>query len=378
LAAWVVTILGLGAGALTAGSGFTDSTDLPDSESAAAYSLLTDVGFGATSAGDAGVSGRIVWHSEGVAIDDPQLAQRVGEVLDAVTAMPGVQSVTSPCAAPTAGAGNPGQINAVAHTAYAGVVLTDDADLEQIRSVVGSLADDSTQVAAGGQAFYEQPAAGGVTEGVGILAALALLLLVLGSWWAAILPIVTGIAGVVVSLLLVILGSHVIDLSATSITMAALIGLGVGIDYALFVVNRHRKALLAGASVSDGVRTALNTSGRAVLFAGLTVMIALACMFVVGMSILTGMAMAAALTVLFTMAAAVTLLPALLGMLKFRVLSKKQRRMVAAADAAPGPHVHQEATENAIAGRWARLVQQLRAAPRWARWWLSVCWQFRC
>jgi RND superfamily putative drug exporter len=96
LAAWVVTILGLGAGALTAGSGFTDSTDLPDSESAAAYSLLTDVGFGATSAGDAGVSGRIVWHSEGVAIDDPQLAQRVGEVLDAVTAMPGVQSVTSP------------------------------------------------------------------------------------------------------------------------------------------------------------------------------------------------------------------------------------------------------------------------------------------
>lgn len=362
LGAWLVAILGLGAGAFMAGSGFTDSTNLPDSESASAYALLTDAGIG-TGTADAGQSGRIVWHSDGVGIDDPQLAQRVTGVLDAVAVLPGVESVSSPYTG-TPGS-SPGQVSTLANTAYAGVVLSKDANLEQIRGVVDGLADDSTQVATGGQAFTEKPAAGGITEGIGILAALVLLLLVFRSWWAAILPIVTGISGVAASLLLVILGSHVIDLSSTSITMAALIGLGVGIDYALFILNRHRKTLMTGASVPDSIRKAVNTSGRAVVFAGLTVMIALGCMFVVGMSILTGMAMAAALTVLFTMAAAITLLPALLALLKFRVLSKKQRRMLAAgeAPAVAGQHINGPAPKRTLAARWSVLVQR---APRTA------------
>ena len=360
LGAWIAIILGLGAGAIIAGSGFTDSTDIPDSESTSAYALLADAGIGQATT-DSGESGRIVWHSDRIGVEDPAFEQRVAGILDAVSALPGVESVSSPYEAATSG--NPGQISTVANTAYAGVVLSEDADLEQIRGVADGLADGSTQVATGGQAFTEQPAAGGVTEGIGILAALALLLLVFRSFWAAILPIVTGIAGVAGSLLLVILGSHVIDLSSTSITMAALIGLGVGIDYALFILNRHRKTLMTGASVPDSIRTAVNTSGRAVVFAGLTVMIALGCMFVVGMSILTGMAMAAALTVLFTMAAAITLLPALLAMLKLRVLSKKQRRTLATrgANVDEEKHLDDPAPKRTLAARWSVLVQR---APR--------------
>jgi RND superfamily putative drug exporter len=355
LSTWIAVILGLGAGVGIAGSGFTDATDIPDSESATAYALLADAGIGADDGG--AEAGRVVWHSGTLAVNDPALQARAADMLDAVAAIPGVQSVSTPYGADTVG-----QISADGHTAYAAVVV-DGADLDQIRSAVDGLADTTTQVAAGGQAFYEPPAAGGVTEGIGILAALVLLLLVFRSWWAAILPIVTGIAGVAVSLLLVILGSHAIDLSSTSITMAALIGLGVGIDYALFILNRHRKALMAGASVPDAIRTALNTSGRAVLFAGLTVMIALGCMFVVGMSILTGMAMAAALTVLLTMAAAVSLLPALMAMLKLKVLSKKQRRALAGGTTQQLKHLAAAAVKPTLAGGWAAMVQH---SPRLA------------
>ena len=194
-------------------------------------------------------------------------------------------------------------------------------------------------------------------EGVGLLAALVVLMLLFRSPWAAALPIITGITGVGTSLLVVMLASNVVTLADTSITMGALIGLGVGIDYALFIVNRHRKALLAGASIPDAIRIALNTSGRAVIFAGVTVIIALLGMFVVNLGALTGMSQAAAVTVLFTVAAAITLLPALLGILGHRVLSRRQRRTLLAGEDQRPAKGHRAS----LSTRWALLVQR---APR--------------
>src|ERR1019366_4045551 len=113
-------------------------------------------------------------------------------------------------------------------------------------------------------------------------------------------------------------------------TVATLIGLGVGIDYALFIVTRHRNALKAGMSPQGAAARALNSSGRAVLFAGTTVCIALLGMLVLNISYVSGLGISSAVTVVFTMAAAVTLLPALLGFLGMRVLSRRERARLAA------------------------------------------------
>ncbi|WP_232794134.1 MMPL family transporter [Pseudofrankia saprophytica] len=331
------------------GSNFKTVADLPNSESAHAYALL------GTSAGSTEV-GRIVWHTSGQAVDAAEVRSEVAGMLTNVAALPGVKAVQSPYAP-----GGGGQLNAGQNTAYALVTATDDVKLDQVEKAAQSIDGSRLRVEIGGQAFAPQTKSGGIAEIVGILAALAVLLLMFRSVWAAALPIVTGVAGVVVSLLLVMVGSHVVDLSSDSITMGSLIGLGVGIDYALFIVNRYRKAVMGGASVTEAIVQAVTTSGRAVIFAGLTVIAALLAIFVVGMGVLTGMGQAAAVTVLFTVLAAITLLPALLSVLGLRVLSKRQRRLLLAGETSEV--LSGTSTEAGLrrtpAGRWARLVTRM-------------------
>ena len=348
---WIAILVALGGAVAAAGSGFTDVTDLPDGEAARAYALLEQPDTPETK------NGTIVWRTDGAAVDSPQVRAEVGEWLSAVESADGVVQVVSPY-------GEQGsQLNAAEDTAYATVQVTDDADPAEIREQVEDLAASAAEaglaveVGLGGQAFTEQPGASGATEAVGLLAALVILLVMFRSAWAAILPIVTGLVGVGASILLVLLGSHVVDLSATSITMAALIGLGVGIDYALFIVNRFRNALMSGATVPRAVAQALDTSGRAVVFAGLTVAVALLAMFLVGLGILTGMAQAAAVAVVCTVLTAITFLPALLTMLGHRVLSRRQRATLArrSEDAAAKPGDTVEG-HHPLAAQWARLV----------------------
>jgi len=337
--AWILAVVGLAAAALSLGTAFTTATDLPDSESSRAHALMAEAGMSSDTS-----NGTIVWRSGSDAIDAPAVRAEAAAMLDEIAALPGVEAVVSPYS--EAGVA---QVNPVLSTAFATVTATDDVDVEQVREVVDSCATATFEVAAGGQAFSEMPAPSHGTEAIGIIAALAILLLVFRSGWAAALPILTGVTGVGTSLLAVIVGAHVVDLDATSLTMGALIGLGVGIDYALFIVNRYRKALIAGASVPQAISQSVNTSGRAVVFAGLTVVAALLGMFVVGLGVLTGMGQAAAVTVLFTVAAAITLLPALLGMLGTKVLSKKQRTAIAA-----GEIIEEHPGRAPLSARWAR------------------------
>ncbi|MFI6226946.1 MMPL family transporter [Micromonospora echinospora] len=346
LIGWIAALLALAGVVVGVGTAFTDVTDMPDSESATAHSVLAEAGDGQP----ATTSGNIVWHSTGAAVTSPAVRAEMTALLDRVADVPGVQQVVSPY--DTAGVG---QLNASANTAYARVVLADGADVEPVKEAAEAASVAGVDVHTGGQAFAEAPAPSHGSEAVGILAALVILLLVFRSMWAALLPIITGVVGVGVSMLVVVLGAHVVDLSATSLTMGALIGLGVGIDYALFIVNRYRKALLKGASVPDAIGQTLDTSGRAVVFAGITVVIALLGMFVVNLGILTGMAQAAAVAVLLTVAAAVTLLPALLGMLGHKVLSRRQRQALAAGTAADDAPGH---GRGGPAARWAGLVQR--------------------
>jgi RND superfamily putative drug exporter len=188
---------------------------------------------------------------------------------------------------------------------------------------------------------------------IGVAAALVVLLVVFGSLLAALLPLVsTGLA--------LVAGISVVGALSNSISMAGftpqlciLIGLGVGIDYSLFILTRTRTGLRQGLSTQDAVINASATAGRAVLFAGITVCIALCGMFVVGVSVLSGAAIAASISVLFPMLAAQTLLPALTGLLGQRLLTRKQRAALKAGDTDP-------AEASARWGRWAERVQAHR------------------
>ncbi|MEV6712879.1 MMPL family transporter [Lentzea sp. NPDC051208] len=347
LGGWLVGLVALAALTVVLGTGFTDEVELPDSESSTAYSLMEEAG-GPSSATPV-TRGTIVWHTDSD-VDSPQVRERFTDALAEITAIPGVKQVVSPYA-PAGSA----QLNTSADTAYATVVLDKDADTEPVTQAAQALRGNGVQVELGGQAFTEQPGGSRGGEAAGILAALVLMLLVFRSLWASLLPIITGLMGVGVSLLVVLLGSHVVDVAATSLTMGALIGLGVGIDYALFIVNRHRKSLLAGETVPHSIARAVDTSGRAVVFAGITVIIALLGMFVVDLGILTSMAQAAAVTVLFTIASAITLLPALLGMVGLRVLSRKHRKAIAAGRF---PIAESKDGGNGWTNRWKALVQR--------------------
>jgi RND superfamily putative drug exporter len=152
--------------------------------------------------------------------------------------------------------------------------------------------------------------------------------------------------------------SHLLKMPVFSTELVLLIGLGVGVDYALFIVTRHRQGLVAGNDVESSIVNAVNTSGRAVLFAGIIVCIALLGMFALGVTFLYGLAIAASIGVLFTMIAALTLLPAFLGFIGPRVLSRRQKRDLAVN----GPKVIGSGTKGFWA-RWAAFVQRRPVIP---------------
>ncbi|MFE3855323.1 MMPL family transporter [Streptomyces griseorubiginosus] len=340
---WVGLLIGLGAGAGAAGSAFGNSPTSQNTDSARAGALLQ----GASNSA-AGKSGRIVWQAEGGKVTAPAVAKAMTAALDRVSRAPGVAAVGGPYTAQGAA-----QVSKDGRTAYATVAFdrdVQDAQVEHVQELATAPETESLHIALNGQAFTVNPEPNPVADAMGIALAFVVLLFVFRAVWVAVLPIVTAIVGVGTSAVAVILLSHVISLSSTTLTLGSLIGLGVGIDYALFVVNRHRAQLKAGTGVAESIAEALNTSGRAVVFAGLTVVVALLGMLTLNVGIINGMAVGAAVTVVLTVLAALTLLPALLGMIGPRILGRRERRAVAAG-------VRGAAGGTGWWGRWAERVQ---------------------
>jgi RND superfamily putative drug exporter len=274
-------------------------------------------------------------------------------MLAKVAAAPSVSSVISPYSAQGAA-----QISRSRKIAYATVIFDAQAtslsnqDIDRVVNLAEAARAPGLQVELGGQAIETaELASPSISVGVGLVAAAVVLLFAFGSLFAMALPLAIAIAALASGLMAVGLASHAVSIPSIGPTLATLIGLGVGIDYALFVVTRHRNAIKGGMSVQDAAVRALNTSGRAVLFAGTTVCIALLGLLILNVSYLSGLGIAAAITVLFTMAAAVTLLPALFGFLGMRVLSRRERRRLTA----DGPE--QEGTSGWWA-KWAAFVQE--------------------
>jgi RND superfamily putative drug exporter len=213
-----------------------------------------------------------------------------------------------------------------------------------MRSIAQAANSPSLQVELGGSMFTDQtqPA----SEAIGILAAVLILLLAFGSLLAMGLPIMTALFGIGIGLAIVNLLARVIDVPSFAPQVTAMIGIGVGIDYALFIATRYRERLHEGAEPEEAVVHALDTSGRAVLFAGSTVVISLLGLFLIGVSFIRGLAIGASLAVLFVMAAAVTLLPAVLGFVGHTI-----DRFALPGARRPKP------VENSFWARWSRVLQ---------------------
>ncbi len=244
-------------------------------------------------------------------IDDPAARRTIEKVIADLDASP----VTGPVASPYQ---HRELVTGDRRIARTTVPLTDgDPEKADVKSLVTTVKDASgggvTLGLGGEQAEKAETPAQGPAESIGVLAAAVILFVAFGSLVAMGLPIVTALTAILGGIALIKLVGHVVPAPDFTVLVAVLIGLGIGIDYALFIVTRFREARQDGDDPEAATAKAIATAGHAVLFAGTTVMIALLGLVVMGQRLMTGVAIAASVTVLVTMAAAVTLLPAVLG-----------------------------------------------------------------
>ncbi|WP_327353262.1 MMPL family transporter [Streptomyces sp. NBC_01304] len=345
---WLLALGGVSAAAAVAGSAYSNNYEVPGTESGRATNLLRE---GFKDLG--GDTDTVVWHTSGGTVDEAGVQQTMTRTLDKIAELPGVASVTSPYRAEGAG-----QISKDRHTAYAAVTFDKPAhdiaraDAQRVVDTAQDARADGLQVELGGTAvgLTEAPQ-GHIAEVVGVVVAAVVLFLAFGSLAASVLPIATALVSVGTAYAGIVLLGHVMTVADFAPMLGMLIGLGVGIDYALFIVTRHRRGLKRGLSVAEAASSAVATTGRAVVFAGATVCIALLGMLILRLSFLNGVAIAASLTVVLTVAASVTLLPALLSFIGTRALSRRERRKLAEHGPQPEP-------PTGFAARWSAFVER--------------------
>jgi putative drug exporter of the RND superfamily len=314
---WIVVLLGVGAAWQGLGSHYSSNFTLGHTGAQRAADLLKS-SFPAQS-GDAD---QIVFKARTGKLTDGRVRLAVAPMLANLARLPHVTGVISPY---DAKAGK--RISKDGRIGFATVLFDQRANVLPISAIkkviarVESIRSDRLQVELGGQAIEQtQFAAPSTTTGIGILAAILVLLVSFGSFLAMGLPVVTALFGLGTGIGLIGIGTHVLGMPNFALELAGMIGLGVGIDYALFILSRFREIYREnGGDVQEAVALAMDTAGRAVLFAGATVVIALLGMFALGVSFLYGLAIAASLAVLLVLAASITLLPALLTFFGRRV-----------------------------------------------------------
>ena len=352
VAVWILALVAAAGITAAAGSSFNTNLSLPNTDSQAAVRLLTTNFPAAAGEGDQ----IVIQTTHGSAIRSAPVQAAVTGALARVSAVPGVASVASPYA--QAGAA---QISRSGTIAFARVTWDRQtaqitaADAHNVIAAAQTADGRNVQVSLSGPSITNSERTGlGKSVGVGVIAALIILLIVFGgALLSALMPLVTAILALGIGVSLIGLLSRAFDVSSVSTQLAVLIGLGVGVDYGLFIISRHRTAVKRGLSYTDAAAEAGRTSGRTVVLAGLTVCIALLGQFALGVSFLYGVSVAAAITVALTMATSLTFLPAMLGFLGPRVLSRRER----AALATGGP-ASIEGT-----GAWLRWAQAIETRP---------------
>ena len=386
LGIWLPLVIIISFVSSSLGDGFRTEMELPNSDARDAQEMISKV-----SPSDGGESSQIVIKTAST-IDDEATKSAFSEALAEVAKIPRIR-VLSPYDVPT-------QVNPARNIAFAQVTTPEDMSLEEmevvaeeIKTITASLrATDGIGVEYGGQLFrvFEMPE----SEALGLLAAIIILVLAFGSVIAMGLPIGIALLGLAAASGIVVIVSNLMSMPSEATSMVAMIGLGVGIDYALFIVTRYREALHDGMSVEESIVEAIDTSGRAVLFAGITVVVALLGLLSIGLAFVSGFSVAMAIGVAVMMIASVTLLPALLAMVGTRIDNTSRAAVISLAIAvvaamiaifihsielavagvivaivvqvlrifvaplrAPLPHRAQNNHQHSVWWRWSRVVQ---------------------
>jgi putative drug exporter of the RND superfamily len=369
---WIVLVAAINVLAQSAGTSYSNNFTLPNSDAQRASNLLQR-----SFPAQAGDRDTIVYRVNSGTVTDPAVRARMSATFAKVAKLPHVSAVISPYA----GAASGRSISADGKIAFATVVFDEKANKlprsapERVVAVARTADRPGLQVELGGQAIEQTEQAGfGISTAVGLLAAIVVLLLTFGSLTAMGLPIVTALFGLGTGLGAIALFTHVVDTPNFSSELAAMIGLGVGIDYALFILTRFREAYAspgpAFGDARESVIQAMDTAGRAVLFAGCTVVIALLGMMLLGVDFLYGVAISASIGVLLVMLASLTLLPAFLTIVGSRLARPSRRaRRRARRRAERAAAAHSAATaETAVAtpggGAWLRWSMFVERRPR--------------
>jgi RND superfamily putative drug exporter len=353
---WILLIVLVNTIAQSAGTSYSNNFTLPNSDAQRAANLLQK-----SFPKQAGDPDTIVFRVSSGTVRDPAVRARMSSTFTRVAALPHVAGVVSPYV------GNSGtSISKNGRIAFATVLFDEKANLlpvsaaKRVVTVARAAQQSGLQVELGGQAIEGTQQEGfGLSTAVGLIAAIVVLLITFGSVVAMGLPILTALLGLGTGLGLIALFTHVVDTPDFSSELAAMIGLGVGIDYSLFILTRFREAYAgtgpSAGNVQESVVEAMDTAGRAVLFAGCTVVIALLGMMLLGVSFLYGVAMSASIGVLLVMFGSLTLLPALLTFAGPRLVRPgwRARRRSVDTQAAAG------------AGAWLRWSQFVQSRP-WA------------
>ncbi|HTU88286.1 MAG TPA: MMPL family transporter [Solirubrobacteraceae bacterium] len=350
LLTWLVIAIATTVVATAVGRNYATNFTLPGTQTQRALDLLKQE-FPAQS-GDVDT---VVFHTENGTVDDPAVRSAIEGLLAKVSNDPHVVSVLSPY-----GKAGAVEISHDRRTAFATINYAKPANQlpndtgKSVLDQVDAIHVPGLTVAAGGQVIEsaEGFSVGPATE-IGVVAALVILLLTFGSLITAGMPLITAGFGLITAVALIGLATHVTSMSNVAPELALMIGLGVGIDYALFIVTRFRENYLAIGDVERSVIEAMDTSGRAILLAGTTVIIALLGMFATGVSFMYGLSIASVLAVLLTLAASLTVLPAMLSRFGERIARGRGKK----AATATGPEAVAAAQSRSRWRRWSRTVQ---------------------
>ncbi|MET7637465.1 MMPL family transporter [Streptomyces sp. NPDC005438] len=344
--AWVALLIGAGVGASTASTPPDDEFTLPGTESQEVFDLLDERFPGAASDGG---TARIVFQApdgQKITATDNKEAVRdtLGQLKGKETA-----NIADPYQGKT--------ISKDGRTAYAQVTYKvpgnelEDSTRDQIKDAAESGRKAGLTVETGGDALFAEPDMGH-GEIIGIAVAAVVLIITFGSLVAAGLPLITALVGVGIGVMCITALGATLGLSAITNTLAMMIGLAVGIDYALFIASRYRAELQEGRDHEEAVGRAVGTAGSAVVFAGLTVVIALTGLAVVNIPLLTKMGLAAAGTVVIAVLVAITLVPAALGLVGKRIFGRRVRK----ANPETGVPATDSHSKRGAGERWAGFV----------------------
>ncbi len=379
VAAWLVLLVGTGAFAGAFSKPMSDAFSIPGIPSEEASSLQGELFPGTTDAFDRATVNVVVAAPKGERLSDPAHSKQVDALIADLRDLPQMPEKAQLAAPVQAAQGlrkqllgaaaengmprkqalaNAATLSPLSEDGRVGVISFDfdvespagvePSTIDAVKEVTQQASQDGLQVEANGQGMTGQGPPGGAAELIGVAFALLVLVLTFGSLVAAGLPILTAILGVGVGVIGVVAATAFMDIGSSTPTLATMIGLGVGIDYTLFILARYRSELEHTGDREEAVGVAVGTAGSAVVFAGLTVIIALGALVVVRIPFLASMGVAAAATVAVAVLVALTLLPAILGILKSKAFAGRVRRYVPARDE------HHRVVNNGV--RWARLV----------------------